>query len=159
MAAWARTLKLDLMGIQETHIAKDSEIPLGDYTFFNSGSLQGAGGAKIGGVGLLVHKRLERLVCNVQRKGHRLLTVEFKKINNMYAGIDCTVAYAPHSGYEDAERDNFWAELNYLEENKKDSYSKLRLLFVDANGEISRGNKSNSRKWHENVGKATRAIP
>ena len=156
MAKWASQHKLDIVGVQETQIPRDTETKVGKYMIINSACRYGGGSSKVGGVALMVHERMQGLVSEVERKGHRLLRVKLRKTAKTYAALDITVAYAPHSGYEDAERDSYWAELEAIEAKKKKSERNLRVLLTDANGEISRGDKGNLSKWRRYVGKSTR---
>ncbi|KAI1720326.1 endonuclease-reverse transcriptase domain-containing protein [Ditylenchus destructor] len=133
-------VKFDIIGLSETHTQKAMKSEK-----WTDGQLAGAEihtskqDGKIGGVGFIVHKEMTKFVQEVRLISHRIATLQLKLPKQRPLKI--IQVYAPHSGYDDEEIENFYSEV----EQHLDDPRKTTIIMGDFNAKLG---PRQGEEWH-----------
>ncbi|KAH7713983.1 endonuclease-reverse transcriptase [Aphelenchoides avenae] len=108
-------INFDVLGLSETHAKKEHSVrwtegKLIGAEVFSSASSRGQNDSSIEGVGFIVHKSLCESIVAVDVSSSRVAVLKLR-VPGQQAPLKVVQVYAPHSGYSDDEREEFYAEL------------------------------------------------
>jgi hypothetical protein len=130
-------INFDLIGLSETHHfeAQHDVLQPSGWHFYNSGKPKADGASSRNytytGVGFIISQKLHHHFAGIRYISDRIIQVDFKFRGGRT--IQVTQVYAPHSGYSDADYDEF---LNQLSDAISNSKHSDQLIMGDFNARI-----------------------
>ncbi|KAK6039980.1 hypothetical protein COOONC_22515, partial [Cooperia oncophora] len=145
----SKRLRFDVIALQETKAKETATRKTNDGHLIVLGAK--LSGRNVGGVGFLVHHRLEHMVDSVEVIGPRLAILRLRIDKRTFVSIiNC---YAPTSAATDEEKDAFYKE---LEEMIKRERSYYKYVVGDFNAVIMRKCQRQRALGHTEPEKQTR---
>jgi len=124
-----RNIKWDILGISETRLSGEAVTILkSGHLLFQRNSNENA---HIGGVALMIHKRMRHLVTKIKTISDRVIYVTLK-INSKYS-MQIIQAYAPTSASTDEEIEAFYEDLTAARNTER---TKLTIIIGDFNAKV-----------------------
>lgn len=123
-----KNIKWDVLGISETRLSGEAiTILKSGHLLFQRNSNEGA---HIGGVALMIHKRMKHLITETKAISDRVIYVTIR-INSKY-NMQIIQAYAPTSASTDEENEAFYEDLTAKSTEK----AKFTVIIGDFNAKV-----------------------
>ena len=136
--------KIHIAMIQETHIKKDLNYAMGNYSIITSAAEKNKEtGVITGGTAVMIHESIQQNVIQIKRQSRRALRVTLDQAKATMP-IQVISTYAPHSGHKEEIRQQHWNDVNEL--LNKTSQEHLIIWGADANGQIGNKDKTEETK-------------